>query len=239
MADTPKTSFIPKQSMGAAPGGAPRKRHFNILNFAGMVVFLCGMILTVGVFFYKDLSEKDLASEKQALASVKGSFSTGDIESLRRLDGRLAASQTLLDGHLSPSAVFDLLEERTQGDVRFTQFVYRRRESGSAEVALNGTTFRFNTVALQSRQFADAPAFATTVFTDVSIGEDGLVNFTVTSEANTGALRYVAPASAQPLEAETATSTATTTTETLDETLSDLDDLDALLSDTEDLNEGL
>lgn len=223
--------------MGAAPGRSPRRRRYvSIFNIAALVVFLGSLILAVGVFVYKDVSEGALASRKQELQAQKGSFSTSDIEALRELDRRISVAQALLDRHLSPSVVFDALEERTLADVSFSAFSYLRRESGSVEVLLDGTALRFNTVALQSRELGNTHVLASSIFSDLNIDEDGQrVTFTVTGEANDAALQYTATAPAAP----TATSTATTTPEVVEEDLpgstaptTEAEVLDELLSES-------
>lgn len=206
----PNTSFIPKQSAGTMPGRAPRRAtHFNLFNFIGMVIFLCGLIMAVGVFLYKDLSVKDLAVKKSELQEKKSSFSLADIDSLRELDRRINVSRALLDAHLSPSAVFDTLERHTLRDASYTVFSYLRRESGSVEIVLDGVAPRFNTVALLSQEFQRAPEFADVIFSDLQVdAKSNQVSFTVTSQAEEGALRYSAPQLDIP--AVTASSTATT-----------------------------
>ncbi len=210
MPETPKTSFIPKQTMGAVPGRAPRRRrHFNVFSFIGMVVFLCGLILAVGVFVYKDLSAKELERTKARLTEIKSSFSQGDIEALRELDRRIHVAKALLDQHLSPSVVFDMLESRTQKDTQFTNFSYERRESGSVEITLDGTALRFNTVALQSRQFASAAALKSAIFSELSVEDErGGIGFTVTGQVDTGAIGYrVVPVPSAPAATTTVPST--------------------------------
>jgi hypothetical protein len=208
MADVPKTSFIPKQTLGSVPSRVPRRRHFNIFGFVGMVVFLCGMILAVGVYLYKDFSRKDLEAKKQELQNLKNSFSQADIEALRELDRRISVSRAIMDKHLSPSVLFDALELRAQQDTQFTDFSYSERESGSVELVLEGTALRFNTVALESRQLADAEVLASTIFSGFSVDEKGTVSFTVTSEGDVAALAYTAsPAAMPPPTPATTTST--------------------------------
>ena len=199
------------------PGRVPHRRpHFNILGFIGMVVFLCGMILAVGVYLYKGFNEKSLESKKQELQQLKSAFSEDDIAELRALDRRIKVTHALLDGHLSPSVVFDALELRTQHDVSFTDFSYEQRESGSVEIVLEGTALRFNTVALQSRQLADAKVLASTIFSGLSVDEDGVVHFTATSEADKKLLAYsvVAPETSTPASAATTTPPASSATTT-------------------------
>ncbi len=212
MVDSTKTSFIPKQAIGIVPGRVPHRKHFNILSFIGIVVFLCGMILAVGVFLYKGISEKALVGKKEELQALKNSFNQDDITALRALDRRINVSNVFLNQHLSPSLVFDALELRTQHDVSFTDFSYDRRESGSVELVLKGTALRFNTVALESQQLADAAVLTRTIFSDLNVDDKGQVHFTATSGGNTVALAYsVATSTISQTIQDIGTTTATTT----------------------------
>ncbi len=201
--------------MGTVPARAPRRRkHFNVFGFIGMVVFLCGVILAVGVFVYKDLSQRELESTKAELQEIKNSFSQSDIQNIRELDRRIKVANVLLAQHLAPSMIFDMLEARTQEDISFTEFSYERRPSGSVEMVLNGEALRFNTVALQGRQFASAAALESAIFSDINVGGEGgeesnaNITFTVTSELNESAIGYTAlPVS----DTDTSTSSAPTT----------------------------
>ena len=215
MSDVPKTSFIPKQTLGNVPSRVQRRRHFNVFGFVGMVVFLCGMILAVGVYLYRDFSQKDLEARKQELQNLKNSFSQSDIQALRELDRRIGVSRALMNKHLSPSVLFDALELRTQQEMQFTNFAYSQRESGSVELVLKGTALRFNTVALQSQQLADAETLASTIFSGFSIDEAGTVSFTMTSEGDVQALAYVAPSVLPPPPAPATTTVITVGTTTI------------------------
>ena len=207
--------------MGGVPGKTTRRAvHFNVFNFVGMVVFLCGLILAVGVFIYKDLSERALIEQKQELEARKSSFSLSDIESLRELDRRITVATALLDRHLKPSLIFDMLEQRTLSNLSFEAFSYTRRPSGSVEVVLDGAAPRFNTVALQNRQFQNAATLSGVTFSDLRVDETG-VRFLVTSEADEQALRYTPPAEAvipaattTMMNVEVSTSTPATATTT-------------------------
>lgn len=213
-----QASFIPKQPGSASPGiggRSPRRvAQLSIVNFVGMVVFLCGLILAVGVFIYKDLSVQDLETKKRALNEQKSSFSAADISALRALDRRIGVASALLDAHLVPSKIFDMLESRTLSGVQFDVFSYHRRPSGAVEVVLQGLSGRFNTVALQDREFRQAAALSDVALTNLSISDDGLVSFVVVGEVDERALVYVAPLiEAATTTAVSATTTATTTGE--------------------------
>ncbi|MEK7376070.1 MAG: hypothetical protein AABZ57_02720 [Candidatus Margulisiibacteriota bacterium] len=48
---------------------------------------------------------------KEELQKIKNSFSQADIDEIRELDRRIKVSEALIDQHLSPSVVFDALDE--------------------------------------------------------------------------------------------------------------------------------
>lgn len=193
MADAPQTSFIPKQTTGAASGKATRpRRYFNVFGFIGSVIFLGSLVLAVGVYIYKDLSEETLAQKKLELDERRTAFSAGDIQSIRALDRRISVARTLLDAHLSPSLVFDALERRVVQGAYFNDFIYDRRESGSVEIVLNGEALRFNTLALLGRQLSQDTILRDFVFSDLAVTEADRVGFGVVVDADTAALRYMA-----------------------------------------------
>ncbi len=208
MADAPKMSFIPKQTNGPAPTRVLRRhRHFNLFGFIGTVVFLCGMILAVGAYLYKDWSADALGARQAELSDIKDTFSQEDIDALRELSSRMALARSLLDAHLSPSLVFDALESQTQRAVQFTDFSYMRGESGSVEIALEGTAIRFNTLALQSAALSNADVLARAIFSGITVDDEGAVRFSVLGEGNPDALSYTAPELVPAAAAPAATST--------------------------------
>ena len=205
MADTPETSFIPKQSMGSVPKRVAPKRSFSVFNFIATVIFLGTLLLALGVYFYQDYIEKSLDADKQTLAELKGSFDQSDIESLRELDLRINTASTLLDRHLSPSAIFDMLERRTQSDTQFRTFLYTRNESGSVALELQGEALRFNTVALQGQQLELESVLEQVIFSGLSVvskvdeqqvTSEDRVTFLVSGLVDTALVGYATPVSA-------------------------------------------
>lgn len=254
MGDTPNTSFIPKQSMGTVPKRAPRrKRSFSILSFVALVVFLGALLLSVGVFFYEDLTRDELAAKKQELADLKNTFSQSDIQNIQELDRRIEAAGALLAEHLSPSVVFDVLETTTQEELQYSTFSYKRNESGSAVVELSGEAARFNTVALQSQRFAGTDQLASAAFfgLDVLDGtEEGgsgetSITFTVVGTSPMDTVLY----SAAPVPVDTADlefsddtgsvdASDTVPADTVDALDDDLSEIDDALSEIDSLLDG-
>lgn len=192
---SPKTSFIPKQ--GSALPQRKQNRTVNILAFFAIVIFLATLLLSIGVFFYHQYSEKNLTKKKDELAEVKKTFKEEDIESIRRFERRLAAAETLLDGHISLARLFDVIQSRTQDKAQLSSFSYERNPSGSAQVALSGSAETFNTIALQEREFGKEKAFEkdSLIFSGIAVSatDDDVrtISFEVSANVATEEIAYI------------------------------------------------
>ncbi len=223
MEQAPKTSFIPKQTIGVPR--SRERRSFNVVTFASTVIFLAVLVLSIGVFFYKEYVTTNLDTEKQKLADFKEKFDTGasdDMREIRLLEDRFIIAKNLLDRHISMTRVFAALEDRVQSEAQLTSFGYERRPSGEAQLTLDGRALSLNTVALQERGFAAEPSFVpdTIVFSGVDIAgaqgsedaatsEGQQVVFNIVTDLDTTAVAY--RADIQPEENEESAEQATTT----------------------------
>lgn len=191
---SPKTSFIPKQ--GPATPQRRQNRTVNILAFFAIVVFLATLLLSVGVFFYQQYSEKKLVEKKDSLTEIKKTFKEEDIESIRRFERRISAAQELLNNHISLARLFDAVESRTQTNTQLSSFSYERNPSGSAQVALSGSAETFNTIALQEREFGKEKVFEkdSLIFSGIAISESEdavrTVSFEVSGNVATKEIAY-------------------------------------------------
>lgn len=202
-----------------------------------MVVFLGVLLTAVGVFFYERVSAQRLDDAKQELTAMKSNFSQSEIQSILELKQRIEVAELLLDRHLSPSVVFQMLEARTQSQVSFEGFSYTRNESGSVFVTLDGRTLSFNTVALQGSELRNTPVLDDVLFSNIGIdtgtgeGEPETVVFKVTTKANGDALAYRVT---EVPEATTEASDAPASDEGVEEAeASEADEADAASSDSE------
>ncbi len=202
MEQAPKTSFIPKQGGGYAP--QRQNRTFNVLTFFATIIFLASLALAIGVFFYERYTNQQLEGKKAEVASLRKSFSEGDIESIKGLEKRLNAVQALLNQHIAPSKVFDALEAKTETNAQISSFKYDRLPSGKVQVKLEGKAATFNTVALQEQELTNEKTFeqGSVVFSDLNVaaadkGKVG-VTFTVSGNLDKAAVAYSADASTTP-----------------------------------------
>lgn len=221
MEQSPKTSFIPKQTIGVAK--SRQRQSFNMFTVVAMIIFLAVLVLSVGVFFYERYAQSELAIQKERLAEFRNKFSSDaeeNVEAIRMLERRFEVADHLLDRHVALSKVFDAIEDRTQSNTQFTTFEFTRGESGNAQVVLAGTAGSFNTVALQERQLSEESVFepGSVMFSGFNTSEDGSVVFSAAARVDTAAVAYTAddgvetgPATTTPVSASSSVPVSATT----------------------------
>jgi len=213
MAETPRSSFIPKQTTTSVSSRPQKKRRFNILGFVATTLLIVSLCVAAGMYFYKEYKLKELAEEKIHLSEERDRFNDAEMASVQELSRRILAADYLIDNHLSPSKLFDTLELSTKESVQFNDFTFEQTPSREASISISGETDEFNAVALQELQFGDGNnIFENTIFSNITTqdvnteGDDegdgpeieqvSEVVFTITGDINFSDLLYdgVAPA---------------------------------------------
>lgn len=217
MAETPRSSFIPKQTQSAVPSSVRKKKRFHVFGFISSVILIGSLVLAGGAFFYKDYAHTQLEAEKANLSAEKEKFNESEIAEVRSFERRLMAVRFLLENHISPSKIFDALELSTMRNIQFTSFALDQRPSQDVTLAIQGGTEEFKTAALQALEFAKNPLLKDAVFTDlgtsgatleeIESGQGTLldsgyrVNFSVTGNITSGLLAFDGDTSATTDEA--------------------------------------
>jgi len=197
MDPVPQSSFIPRQggNMVAEP---PRKRrgHFNVLSFFAMIFFFGSIILAMGVWFLERNHEHTLNAKKDELAGKRSLFKQDTMDSIRILDTRIRTAEYLMDSHVSPSRLFDVLERTTQEHIQYTSFDFGRRPSGNVSVSMAGIAPHFNTVARQAQRYADEVKenrFSRVIFSNLDKPAPDHVSFKVDMDIAKDQISYNAP----------------------------------------------
>ena len=169
MAEEKRSAFIPRQASVAPTRKRTRRSNFGVLSFIGTVALVGVLLLSGGMFLYKQYLDTVLEEQQALLASERNRFSEADIASVREFDRRLDAAAFLLDNRLMVSSVFDAIAPLTMQRVQFRSFLFERHggEGGSGqesdgliEVVFGGATEEFATLALQAETFAQESIFS-------------------------------------------------------------------------------
>lgn len=174
-----KNSFIPKKPIQVGTGmQAPRKRggksFFTLLS---VVLFSVAIGGTVGMFMWKLAIEKTIAGQIATLKKDRDSLDSEFISKATKLNQRIIAANRLIEKHVAPSIVFNLLEDTTLKTVQFVQFQFVDGEDGLVKVVSEGIGDKFTSIVLQSDEFGKTGELRDVIFSDLQPTEDNDVNF--------------------------------------------------------------
>src|SRR5690606_3250741 len=117
-----KTSFIPKQSL--AKSATPKRRGAGMPKGAGLIVSLVIFLAAAGsagsLYLYKQYLLDSIDRKSEELRRARNAFQPSLIRDLARLDSRLIAAQDIMERHIAPSVIFELLEQTTLRSVQYS-----------------------------------------------------------------------------------------------------------------------
>jgi hypothetical protein len=184
-----KSSFIPQSPI--APSRAAARTSgggFDLFILLGIVIFVASATLAVGVFLYSQYLTTSAASKLEQLERAKQAFEPSLISDLTRLDSRMRTASEILESHIAPTALFQLLEQLTLQTVAFSSFDFSASEEGLT-LDMRGIAQSVNSIALQADLLAKSGVISSPIFSNINRQING-VNFDFTAEVNAGALNY-------------------------------------------------
>ncbi len=179
-------SFIPKQALTAASRGS----GIGLFFLLALLVFVMSIIAAGGSFAYERILNSQITQKDTDLRRAEGAFDVGVIQDLVRMDARLAQARTLLQSHVSPSAVFSFLSTVTLQKVQFDSFDLAVNKDGGATMSLSGSADSFSTVALQSDQLGASKVLRDVIFSGITVNDKGKVSFSVNANVDPGLILY-------------------------------------------------
>ncbi len=183
------TSFIPKKPVTPTVSGY--KTTSNFLTIIMVAIFLGTVVFGVGVFAYKLTVEKQISLQIETLKKSRDEFDEKFIKEATRLNTRIMAVRKLIDSHKAPSAVLDLLQDRTLETIRFNNFKYTTdKTKGNVTLDASGVGLGYQSIVLQSDEFGRTGSLKDVVFSSVQPSENGLVNFSLKSQIDPSIVLY-------------------------------------------------
>ncbi len=186
MDPVPQGSFIPKQSLAAASRG----NSLGLFFLLALLIFIMSLVGAGAASAYTYVLNSQIAEKDVQLQKDEGAFNAGTIQDLVRLDQRLTQARTLLQKHVSPSALLFFLSTITLERVQLTSFEFNLASNGGATVSLNGVADSFSGVALQSDQFGASKVLKNVIFSGISVNESGKVTFSVNTTVDPTLILY-------------------------------------------------
>jgi len=120
-----KVSFIPKKPLSGKTDR--RARPMSLLLFLSFLIFFITLAAYGGLYFYNSNLQVVLEGKVADLEAAKEKADpTGAIKKAEDLQARINNTKNLLEGHIAPSRVFDLLEEVTLKSVVLNGFTFEK-----------------------------------------------------------------------------------------------------------------
>lgn len=190
MAEQFQTSFIPKKTFDV--GSAPKPAGVSVsavISFIAVIMLVLSAVSATGAFLYERFLLTSIKNKEATLERAKSAFEPELIRELSRVDAKFAIGAQLLDEHVAPSGLLDLLEDVTLESVRFTSFSYLSDPEG-IHLVMRGEARSFASVALQSDELGRNRSLRDTAFSGLTLDERGNVQFTVTATVDPALVSY-------------------------------------------------
>ncbi|MGB4076779.1 MAG: hypothetical protein WBK28_03690 [Minisyncoccia bacterium] len=198
MALTPSTvptSFVPKQPVNS--GQRFIKSGSNTLLIVSLIILVLTLVACGGVFAYERylLGVRDTKSD--AVKEAEKTINAESVEEFVRLRDRFMVASSILDGHVTSSRFFELLEKVTLANVRFDSLSFELTDDRSAEILMTGSARTFNALAAQSSLLAEEKYIKRAIFSDIALNEDNnTVSFMLAADIDPRLLTYLVDDSA-------------------------------------------
>ena len=188
-----KTSFIPKKPITVRRTSITGGSFYSLFMMISVVLFVVSLAVFGGAYLWRNQLVKQVTAEADDLVRVRENLRSETVvfEDLVRFDKKLRVANSLLERHTTVRPFLDLLSESTLKSVRFRNLNYRVLDSGSAEVRMGGEAESFNSVALQSKSFADSRDLSNIVFSGLDVGRGATVVFDFSANLKEEFISYI------------------------------------------------
>jgi len=93
--------------------GTVAKRPIGLLVIVSIFIFVVIVLISGGVYFYKNMLTTNLTQMQSDLEKAKNRFEPSKINELKLLDKRLQSSTEILSNHVIISPIFEALQAIT------------------------------------------------------------------------------------------------------------------------------
>lgn len=146
------------------------------------IILGISVLLALGVFAYQQYLQSARNAKADEVQKAQASIDTANVEDFIRTRNRFSAAGTLLDNHIVASNFFSVLESITLENVRFNSLDFKVGEDNETEIHMEGIARTFNALASQSSAFAAEKRIKRAIFSDIAVGEQNTVTFSLTAE---------------------------------------------------------
>ncbi|MFA4890521.1 MAG: hypothetical protein WC587_02740 [Candidatus Paceibacterota bacterium] len=184
-----KVSFIPKKTLTKP---IYKGSGLGFVLFISLVVLVISGLLFGGAYFYRDIAKGHVDVLLDSFKKAQEILDPALIQQMGSIDAKIENSKDILSQHRAVSPIFQFLETSTLNNVRFSSFDFSYPYTKDAKpiLILKGSTRNYANLSLQSDEFIKNKFIKNIIFSNFTLGEAGMVNFTATMEFNPSFFAY-------------------------------------------------
>lgn len=190
-----RSSFIPKASFEQV--ASPEETKFGLLAILAVALVALSLIGTGGLFFYKKMLEREADNLKYQLASAEAAVDVKGLEEIILFDKRLEMVKGILAGHVAVSNYFQMLENLTVSQIKFSNLKYKAASIDDIAVEMIGKAKSFGVIALQEDVMSKNENTVLSDFSGITVdGKTGEITFNFKGVFKSGLVAFKLPDSA-------------------------------------------
>jgi len=201
-----QTSFIPKKPITSVASMQNNQSDSSggLFMLFAFIVFILSIAGAVFTYF---LSAKLVATQQQYQTTLKtneGEFNPPLIQTLQRANDKITIAKGLLNAHLAPEGVFDIIAKLIAQQTTFTSLSYSAPVNGSAagsgggfvQLSMSGISTGYPAIAFQSDVFGQSVKYGNNielknpVLSGLSANALGQVQFSFSTGLDSSYLLY-------------------------------------------------
>jgi hypothetical protein len=148
----------------------------RVLMYISLGLLLVSIISFFLLNYFVSQSKKELQKSEDALNSIKTEKEIALEKEVFGYQAKIKDFSSILAGHLYPSKFFSFFEKLCHPKVWFSQIDFN---VDNCSLSLSGETTDFLTLEQQLRIFKKEPLIKSVILSDLSVGGEGLVSFSL------------------------------------------------------------
>lgn len=183
------TSFVPHAPLPSADHNTAQPDFLKMFLFSSLGILITLLLVSGGIFLYQHSLKGQLIQKQAQLKVIEKTLNQSNVRSFVHLRDQLSSVQTLLDGHLTLSRVFDLLETITARRLSFVGLKINMPKGKPATLEVEGIAANFDVLAAQAASLKRSKLLTDTVFSGFSLKKGGTVGFTFNATLSNALVR--------------------------------------------------
>lgn len=173
-----KLSFIPKKSSKTNYKTIYKEAGLGLLMKASVFLFILSVAGFGASYFYKEATTREINELSVSLKRAKSAFDPSLINEMERLMGSISFTKELLQNHIHPSSIFDVLESITHEKISFSSFAFNYEEN-DLKIGLTGSAQSYRVLAEQAMIFENSDVVKDFSFSGFLLDENSNLSFSL------------------------------------------------------------